>query len=104
MTSASAFTIFIHSVLHAHSFVDWLTLPRQFLRMCRRNWRKPKIADSTGVELTGGELLIRTLVVRRVLRRSAGRRRAVRGRVAAAVGGGVARNAALGLDRRVASI
>ena len=44
-------------------------LPRAFLQACRR-WRKiSKVADSTGVDLTAGELLTRTLVLRRVLLR-----------------------------------
>jgi acyl-[acyl-carrier-protein]-phospholipid O-acyltransferase / long-chain-fatty-acid--[acyl-carrier-protein] ligase len=46
-----------------------LILPRQFLRMCREQMRRPKVADSTGVELTGAGLLTRTLIVRRLLRR-----------------------------------
>ena len=37
--------------------------------MCRRRMRRPKVADSTGVELTGAGLLTRTLIVRRLLRR-----------------------------------
>jgi acyl-[acyl-carrier-protein]-phospholipid O-acyltransferase / long-chain-fatty-acid--[acyl-carrier-protein] ligase len=44
-----------------------LTLPRQFLRMCRRNFFRKKIADSTGAELTGAGLLLKTLVFRRLL-------------------------------------
>ena len=46
-----------------------LILPRQFLRMCRRQMWRPKVADSTGMELTGAGLLMRTLLVRRLLRR-----------------------------------
>ena len=53
---------------HADPLHD-LILPRQFLRMCRRRMRRPKVADSTGVELTGAGLLMRTLIVRRLLRR-----------------------------------
>jgi acyl-[acyl-carrier-protein]-phospholipid O-acyltransferase/long-chain-fatty-acid--[acyl-carrier-protein] ligase len=37
--------------------------------MCRRNLLRPKVADTTGVELTGAGLLLRALVLRRVLRR-----------------------------------
>ena len=44
-------------------------LPRAFLRMCRRNWGRAKVADSMGTELTGGELLLRSLVLRRILTR-----------------------------------
>jgi len=44
-----------------------LNLPRAFLRMCRRNFKRPKAVDSTGMSLTGGNLLLRSLVFRRVL-------------------------------------
>ncbi len=40
-----------------------------FIRSCKKQWRRPKAADSTGVELTGGSLLMRTLILRRLLRR-----------------------------------
>jgi len=46
-----------------------MTPPRAFLRMCRRNLRRSKVADSTGAELTGAALLTRCLVLRRLLRR-----------------------------------
>jgi 1-acyl-sn-glycerol-3-phosphate acyltransferase len=42
----------------------------QFIRACRRRGRQWKVADSTGVELSGYELLLRTLILRRLLRRS----------------------------------
>ena len=42
---------------------------RHLLRMCRRNMRRQKLADSTGAELTGASLLTRALVLRRLLRR-----------------------------------
>ena len=82
---------------------DDLVLPRKFLRMCRRNLRRTKIVDSSGLELTGGALLTATLALRRLLRRE----------VLAAdethVGillppsvGAVLSNAALTLDRRIA--
>lgn len=44
-------------------------LAEDFIRVCRERRSRPKIADSTGVELTGGALLTRALVLRRVLRR-----------------------------------
>jgi acyl-[acyl-carrier-protein]-phospholipid O-acyltransferase / long-chain-fatty-acid--[acyl-carrier-protein] ligase len=44
-----------------------LTLPRQFLRNCRQVGGNPKIADSTGAELSGSDLLVRTLIFRRLL-------------------------------------
>ena len=43
-------------------------VPR-FIRTCRRRRWRPKVADSTGAALTGGQLLLRTLVLRRLLRR-----------------------------------
>ncbi|HTQ39405.1 MAG TPA: AMP-binding protein [Pirellulales bacterium] len=46
-----------------------LTLPRQFLRNCRRVGRRPKVADSTGAALTGNSLLLRTLILQRMLAR-----------------------------------
>jgi acyl-[acyl-carrier-protein]-phospholipid O-acyltransferase/long-chain-fatty-acid--[acyl-carrier-protein] ligase len=46
-----------------------MLLPRQFLRSCRRSLFRPKVADSAGQELTGGQLLLRTLVLRRLLAR-----------------------------------
>jgi acyl-[acyl-carrier-protein]-phospholipid O-acyltransferase/long-chain-fatty-acid--[acyl-carrier-protein] ligase len=52
-----------------HRNASDLILPRQFVRMCRRQMRRCKVADSTGVELTGGGLLLRTLILRRLLRR-----------------------------------
>jgi acyl-[acyl-carrier-protein]-phospholipid O-acyltransferase/long-chain-fatty-acid--[acyl-carrier-protein] ligase len=48
---------------------ETMILPRQFLRMCRRNRKRMKVADSTGAKLTGGQLLLRTLVLRRILDR-----------------------------------
>ena len=42
---------------------------RQFLRMCRRCAKKLKVADSSGLELTGERLLTGALLLRRLLRR-----------------------------------
>jgi acyl-[acyl-carrier-protein]-phospholipid O-acyltransferase/long-chain-fatty-acid--[acyl-carrier-protein] ligase len=44
-------------------------LPRAMIRNCRKSMFRSKVADSTGVELTGGKLLAATLVMRRLLRR-----------------------------------
>lgn len=44
-----------------------MVLPRMFLRMCKRTFFKAKLADSTGVNLTGGKLLIGSLALRRAL-------------------------------------
>ncbi|MEX2111942.1 MAG: AMP-binding protein [Pirellulales bacterium] len=46
-----------------------IMLPRYFLRKCRQFLFKKKVADSTGVEMTGGSLLMRTLIFRRILLR-----------------------------------
>ena len=46
-----------------------IMLPRAFLRQCRKQLFAKKIADSTGVEMTGGSLLMRTLIFRRLLLR-----------------------------------
>ncbi|MBI3866149.1 MAG: MFS transporter, partial [Planctomycetia bacterium] len=47
-----------------------MNLPRMFLRNCRRNRSRSKVADSAGTELTGGQLLLRTLIVKRLLARN----------------------------------
>lgn len=44
-------------------------LPVAFLRSCRLWKRKSKVADSTGMDLSGGMLLMRTLILRRILLR-----------------------------------
>lgn len=48
---------------------DKMILQRDFIRMCRRNMRRPKVADTTGAELSGAGLLMRTLIFRRLLLR-----------------------------------
>jgi acyl-[acyl-carrier-protein]-phospholipid O-acyltransferase/long-chain-fatty-acid--[acyl-carrier-protein] ligase len=47
-----------------------MNLPRMFLRNCRRNRGRSKVADSAGQDLTGGQLLLRTLIVKRLLERN----------------------------------
>jgi acyl-[acyl-carrier-protein]-phospholipid O-acyltransferase / long-chain-fatty-acid--[acyl-carrier-protein] ligase len=47
-----------------------MILPRIFLRTCRRAGSRLKVADSTGMELTGHALLMRSLIVRRLLLRN----------------------------------
>ncbi len=44
-------------------------LPRQFIRQCRGNLFRKKVADSSGMELTGGKLLAGTIAFRSVLLR-----------------------------------
>lgn len=46
-----------------------LTPARMFVRSCKRSIRRPRIADSTGLELSGGKLLASALAFRRVLMR-----------------------------------
>ena len=49
-----------------------MSLPRLMIRGCRRMSKLSKVADSTGQNLTGRELLLKTLVVRSVLMRLIG--------------------------------
>ncbi len=59
-----------YETTRAHQQVQkMMILPRKFLRNCRRKLFHPKVADSTGMELSGGSLLARTLILRRLLRR-----------------------------------
>jgi acyl-[acyl-carrier-protein]-phospholipid O-acyltransferase / long-chain-fatty-acid--[acyl-carrier-protein] ligase len=81
---------------------DDLILPRKFLRMCRRRMRRPKVADSTGAELSGAGLLTRTLLVRRLLRRLLAADEPNVGVLLPPSAAGVVVNAALAIDRRVA--
>ncbi len=80
-----------------------LSLPRAMLRMARRHWKRPKVADSTNTEMTGGEMLVRTLIVRRLLSRLvlSPDERFV-GLLLPPSAGGVLANAALALSGRVA--
>ena len=47
---------------------DW-NLPKLFMKRCREKGSKTKISDSTGISLSGHDLLVRTLVVKRILAR-----------------------------------
>lgn len=51
---------------------DW-NLFKLFIRRCREKGAKKKISDSTGISLSGNDLLLRTLVLKRVLEREASR-------------------------------
>jgi acyl-[acyl-carrier-protein]-phospholipid O-acyltransferase/long-chain-fatty-acid--[acyl-carrier-protein] ligase len=44
-------------------------VPRAMIRNCRKSLFRWKIADSSGMEFTGGELLMRTIILRRLLLR-----------------------------------
>lgn len=82
---------------------DSMILSRRLIRSLKRSGGRRKIADSTGVEMTGRELLLRTLIARRILRRkhlSADEERV--GVLLPPSAGGVVANMALALDRRVA--
>ncbi|HEY4233754.1 MAG TPA: acyl-[ACP]--phospholipid O-acyltransferase [Lacipirellulaceae bacterium] len=46
-----------------------VAMPRAMIRNCRKSLFRWKVADTTGVELNGGQLLIRTFVLRRLLLR-----------------------------------
>ncbi len=80
-----------------------MTLTRRFLRICRGNLRRPKVADSSGAELTGAGLLVRTLILRRLLRREVlGQHERHVGLLVPPSVGAVVANAAVSLDRRIA--
>ena len=81
-----------------------MTLPRAFLRNCRRNRFRPKMADSlTPGELSGHKVLLRTLILRRLLLREvlAPDEKYVGLLLPPSIGGALA-NAALPLAKRVA--
>lgn len=80
-----------------------MIVPRRFLRECRRTGSRGKVADSTGVELSGYSLLLRTLILRRLLLREIieADERFVGVLLPPSVGGAVV-NAALTLASRVA--
>jgi acyl-[acyl-carrier-protein]-phospholipid O-acyltransferase / long-chain-fatty-acid--[acyl-carrier-protein] ligase len=76
---------------------------RAFLRMCRRNKGRLHTADTTGVELKGGDLLLRSLIFRRLLRREVLTADETHvGILLPPTAVGALANAALGLDGRIA--
>ncbi len=79
-----------------------LNLPRQFIAACRAAGGRKKLADSTGMEMTGSELLLRTLVLRRLLRRKLAADERMVGLLLPPSVAGVLANAAVSIDRRVA--
>lgn len=88
--------------MKANATTSDLTLGTALLRTCRRQMRRKKVADSTGMRLTAGDLLTRALIFRRLLRRH------VLAKDEKCVGlllppsvGGVLANAAVVLDRRL---
>ncbi len=57
----------ISSIPHDQPW-EW-NLPKIFIQRCREKGSRRKIADSTGISLSGTDLLLRTLVLKRVLER-----------------------------------
>ncbi len=79
-----------------------IMLPRHFVRKCRQFLFKKKVADSTGVEMTGGSLLMRTLIFRRILRRNGvGGNEQFVGVLVPPSAGGVLANTAITMMRKV---
>ena len=73
-----------------------------FVRQCKKRKASFKVADSTGVRLTGGQLLMRTLILRRLLRRHVLRDdEQYVGLLLPPSAGGVLANIAVSLDHRV---
>ncbi len=80
-----------------------IIVPREFLRQSRKAMFTKKVVDSTGVEMTGGSLLMRTLIFRRLLLREVlGPDEKFVGLLVPPSAGGVLANAATTLCRRVA--
>lgn len=81
---------------------DW-NLPRLFIRRCREKGTNIKVCDSTGLKLSGNDLLLRTLALRRIFERTvlSADEKFVGVLLPPTVTGAVT-NFALGLSRRVA--
>ena len=79
-----------------------LTPIRQVLRACRAGMKDLKFADSTGVELTGGQTFRNILILRKVLRRIIGRREQNVGILMPTSVYGMLANLTLALDCRTA--
>ena len=76
---------------------------RRFVRNCKATLFRPKVADSTGAELTGGKLLAASLVMKGLLERHAvDPDEKMVGVLLPPSVGGVVTNAAVTLSRRVA--
>jgi acyl-[acyl-carrier-protein]-phospholipid O-acyltransferase / long-chain-fatty-acid--[acyl-carrier-protein] ligase len=77
--------------------------PVSFIRQCKKRKFSPKMRDTMGGALKGGELLLRTLILRRLLRRHvlADDEQYV-GILLPPTAGGVIANMAVSLDRRIA--
>ncbi|MCC9609365.1 MFS transporter [Blastopirellula sp. JC732] len=93
--------------LGSHAFAvrhDRVEPPVQgFVKSCKKRLFVRKVADSTGVDLTGGKLLAGTMIMRRLLNRhvlASREEEPMVGVLLPPTGAGVIVNAALALDRR----
>ncbi len=84
-----------------HSQSDRLIPARRFLRQCKRNKAKEKVADSSGIQLTGAKLLAGSLAFHRVLKRKLGRDEQHVGLLLPPSVGGCLANLAVALAKRV---
>src|SRR5436190_5485312 len=85
------------------SMQSTMLVTQSFIRQCKLRKRKPKIADSTGTELTGGDTLLRALVLRRLLRRVLSPDEQYVGLLLPPTVPGFLANMALALDRRISA-
>lgn len=77
-------------------------LPKEIIRVWRRDGAAKKVADSTGVELSARDLLIRTFALRRMLRREVLKAdETTVGLLLPPSVAGVVANVAMAMDRRV---
>jgi acyl-[acyl-carrier-protein]-phospholipid O-acyltransferase/long-chain-fatty-acid--[acyl-carrier-protein] ligase len=83
------------------STTTMMHVTQRFIRQCKRRLRRPKIADSMGSELTGGDALLRALILRRLLRRVLAADEQYVGVLLPPSVPGVLANIALALDRRI---
>ncbi|MDR3196678.1 MAG: AMP-binding protein [Planctomycetaceae bacterium] len=82
------------------SFIESLIPIRQMLRTCRTGKNELKFADSTGMEMTGGRVLLTALIFRRLLHRNLGADEKNVGLLMPTTVYGVLANLGLALDRR----
>ncbi|MDR1965002.1 MAG: AMP-binding protein [Planctomycetaceae bacterium] len=82
------------------SFTESLIPIRQMLRACRAGKKELKFADSTGMEMTGGRVLLTSFVFRRLLHRMLGADEQNVGLLMPTSVYGVLANLSLALDRR----
>jgi acyl-[acyl-carrier-protein]-phospholipid O-acyltransferase/long-chain-fatty-acid--[acyl-carrier-protein] ligase len=78
-----------------------MLLPQAFIRRCKSRKFGSKLADSTGTDLKGGEVLMRTLILRRLLRRVLTADEKIVGLLLPPSAGGFLANMALTLDYRI---